>query len=89
MRFLDFLQGFQVMLLRRHLQVPRYEVIFILGAELPENPALLIPGLLAWLNLLHNATICFSFFLIVQTIKMYKYIYWTFKLPEHACSRPA
>lgn len=77
------------MLLRGHLQVPKYEVIFTLGAELPESPDPLRSGVLAWLNLLHNAPVYFSIFLIVQTIKMYKYIYWTFKLPEHACSRPA
>jgi len=64
------------MLLCRHLQV-----IFTLGAELPKSPDLSRFGLLAWLNLLHNASICFIVFLIVQTIKMYKYIYWTFKLP--------
>lgn len=69
--------------------MPKYEVIFTLGAELPKPPDLLRLGLLAWLNLLHNTPTCFSVFLIGQTIKMYKYIYWTFKLPERACNRPA
>lgn len=45
--------------------MPKYEVIFTLGAELPKSPDLLRSGLLAWLNLLHNALICFSVFLIV------------------------
>lgn len=58
------------MLLRRHLQVPEYEVAFTLGAELPKSPGLLRSGLLAWLNLLNLHAVCFRVFLIVQTVKM-------------------
>lgn len=73
------------MLSRRHLQVPEYEVIFALGAELPESPDLLRSGVLAWLNLLHNASICFSIFLVVQLLKCTN----TYTGPSNCLNMPA